>query len=214
MRPTARSPGACRPWIRTTATPSRARAPVGGKIIIGFSGEDFGSARGYVTAYDAETGKLDWRFYTVPGKPGTHYGAASDSVMDMAAKTWTGQWWKRGGGGAAWSSMTYDPEFNRVYIGTGNGDPMNWKIRSPGGGDNLFIASIVALDADTGHYVWHYQTTPGDAWDYDAATDMTLATLSIDGRPQGPAGCAEERVLLRDRPGERQAALRPTSSAR
>jgi quinohemoprotein ethanol dehydrogenase len=155
-----------------------------GKIIIGFSGEDFGAVRGYVSAFDARSGKLDWRFYLVPGKPGTRDGAASDSVMDMAARTWTGQWWQRGGGGAAWNSITYDPDYNRLYIGTGNGDPMNWKIRSPGGGDNLFIASIVALDADTGHYVWHYQTTPGDSWDYDAATDMTLATLDIGGRPR------------------------------
>lgn len=155
-----------------------------GKIIIGFSGEDFGSARGYVTAYDAATGKLDWRFYLVPGRPGTQDGAASDPIMAMAARTWTGQWWQRGGGGAAWNAITYDPDFNRLYIGTGSGDPMNWKIRSPGGGDNLFLASIVALDADTGRYLWHYQTTPGDAWDYDAATDMTLATLTIGGRPR------------------------------
>jgi quinohemoprotein ethanol dehydrogenase len=155
-----------------------------GKILIGFSGEDFGPLRGYVTAYDAQTGALAWRFYLVPGKPGTKDGAASDSVMDMAAKTWTGEWWKRGGGGAAWNAMTYDPQFNRVYIGTGSGDPMNWKIRSPGGGDNLFIASIVAVDADTGRYAWHYQTTPGDSWDYDAATDMTLATLTLNGRPR------------------------------
>jgi len=166
------------------ATITGAPRAFNGKILIGFSGEDFGALRGYVTAYDAQTGKLDWRFYLVPGKPGVKDGAASDSVMEMAAKTWTGEWWKHGGGGAAWSSMTYDPDFNRVYIGTGNGDPMNWKIRSPGGGDNLFIASIVALDADTGRYVWHYQTTPGDSWDYDAATDMTLATLRIDGQPR------------------------------
>jgi quinohemoprotein ethanol dehydrogenase len=108
--------------------------------------------------------------------------------MDMAAKTWTGEWWKYGGGGAVWNAMTYDPDFNRLYIGTGNGTPMNWKIRSPQGGDNLFIASVVALDADTGRYVWHYQTTPGDSWDYDSANDMTLATLRIDGR--------ERKVML------------------
>jgi quinohemoprotein ethanol dehydrogenase len=155
-----------------------------GKIIIGFAGEDFSPLRGYVTAYDAETGKQVWRFYLVPGKPGTRDGAASDDVMEMASKTWTGEWWKHGGGGGAWNAMTYDPDFNRLYIGTGNGVPMNETVRSPGGGDNLFIASIVALDADTGHYVWHYQTTPGDSWDYDAANDMTLMTLRIDGRPR------------------------------
>src|SRR5581483_6957131 len=164
------------------ATITGAPRAFNGKIVIGFSGGDFSPLRGYVTAYDAESGKQVWRFYVVPGKPGTKDGAASDSAMAKAAKTWTGQWWKYGGGGAVWNAMTYDPEFNRLYIGTGNGTPMNWKLRSPGGGDNLFIASVVALDADTGHYVWHYQTTPGDSWDYDSATDMTLATLKIDGR--------------------------------
>ncbi len=166
------------------ATITGAPRAFNGKIVIGFSGEDFGLLRGYVTAYDAETGKQAWRFFLVPGKPGTKDGAASDDVMEMAAKTWTGEWWKWGGGGGAWNAMTYDPEFNRLYIGTGNGTPMNWKIRSPEGGDNLFIASVVAVDADTGHYAWHYQTAPGDSWDYDSATDMTLATLKIDGKPR------------------------------
>ena len=170
------------------ATITGAPRAFNGKIVIGFSGGDFSPLRGYATAYDAETGKQIWRFYVVPGKPGTKDGAASDGVMDMAAKTWTGQWWKYGGGGSVWNSMTYDPQFNRIYLGTGNGTPMNWKIRSPQGGDNLFIASVVAVDADTGRYVWHYQTTPGDSWDYDSATDMTLATLKIDGR--------DRRVLL------------------
>ncbi|HET9863685.1 MAG TPA: PQQ-binding-like beta-propeller repeat protein, partial [Steroidobacteraceae bacterium] len=104
-----------------------------------------------------------------------------NKAMEMAAKTWTGEWWKYGGGGTVWNAMTYDPEFNRLYIGTGNGGPWNWKIRSPGGGDNLFLCSVVALDADTGEYVWHYQTTPGDSWDYNSAMDMTLATLDIGG---------------------------------
>ena len=153
-----------------------------GKILIGFSGEDFAPLRGYVIAYDAETGKQAWRFFLVPGEPGKRDGAASDDVMEMAARTWTGEWWKGGGGGGAWNAMTYDPEFNRVYIGTGNGTPMNARTRSPGGGDNLFVASIVALDADTGRYAWHYQTTPGDSWDYDAASDMSLVNLEIDGQ--------------------------------
>ncbi len=165
------------------ATITGAPRAFNGKIIIGFSGEDFSPLRGYVTAYDAGTGKQAWRFYLVPGAPGSQDGAASDDVMEMAAKTWSGEWWTKGGGGGAWNAMTYDPEFNRVYIGTGNGAPMNARIRSPGGGDNLFVASVVALDADTGHYAWHYQTTPGDSWDYDAANDMTLVTLRIDGRP-------------------------------
>jgi quinohemoprotein ethanol dehydrogenase len=148
------------------------------KVIIGFGGGDSGAVRGYVTAYDTNTGKQLWRWWTVPGDPSKGF---ENKAMEMAAKTWTGEWWKNGGGGTVWNAMTYDPEFNRVYIGTGNGGPSNWKIRSPGGGDNLFLSSVVALDADTGEYVWHYQTTPGDAWGYDSATDMTLATLDIGG---------------------------------
>jgi len=151
------------------------------KVVIGFGGGDFGAVRGYVTAYDTNTGKQLWRWWTVPGDPAKGF---ENPAMEMAAKTWTGEWWKYGGGGTVWNAMTYDPEFNRVYIGTGNGGPWNWKIRSPGGGDNLFLSSIVALNADTGEYVWHYQTTPGDAWDYDSAMDMTLATLSIGGAPR------------------------------
>ncbi|MEN9704528.1 MAG: Quinohemoprotein alcohol dehydrogenase, partial [Pseudomonadota bacterium] len=115
-----------------------------GKVVIGFSGGDFSPLRGYVTAYDAEDGKQLWRFYVVPGKPGTKDGQVSDEAMAVAEKTWTGEWWKYGGGGSVWNAMTYDPEFNRLYIGTGNGTPMNWKLRSPQGGDNLFIASVVA----------------------------------------------------------------------
>lgn len=167
---------------RDGATITGAPRAFNGKIIIGFSGEDFAPLRGYVTAYEAQTGKQAWRFFLVPGKPGSHDGAASDEVMPMAARTWSGTWWKQGGGGGAWNAMTYDPVYNRVYIGTGNGAPMNARIRSPGGGDNLFVASVVALDADTGRYQWHYQTTPGDSWDYDAANDMTLVTLQIEGR--------------------------------
>ncbi len=155
-----------------------------GKIVIGNAGGDFSPVRGYVSAYDAESGRLIWRFYVVPGKPGSKDGAASDEVMERAARTWTGEWWKLGGGGNVWNSMTFDPEFNRLYFGTGNPSPSNWKIRNPQGGDNLYTASVVAVDADTGRYVWHYQTTPDDAWDYDSASDMTLATLNIQGQPR------------------------------
>ena len=151
------------------------------KVIIGFGGGDFGAVRGYVTAYDTATGKQLWRWWTVPGDPAKGF---ENKSMEMAAKTWTGEWWKYGGGGTVWNAMTYDPEFNRVYLGTGNGGPWNWKIRSPGGGDNLFLCSVVALNADTGEYVWHYQTTPGDSWDYNSAMDMTLATLNIGGVPK------------------------------
>ncbi len=149
------------------------------KVIIGHGGADFAPVRGYVTAYDQATGKQAWRFYTVPGDPAKGF---ENKAMAMAAKTWTGQWWKYGGGGTAWNAMAYDPKYNRIYIGTGNGTPWNRKIRSPGGGDNLFVCSIVALDADTGAYVWHYQTNPGESWDYNSAMDIELADLTIDGK--------------------------------
>jgi quinohemoprotein ethanol dehydrogenase len=151
------------------------------KVVIGFDGGDFGPVRGCVTAYDTNTGKQLWRWWTVPGDPSKGF---ENEAMKAAAKTWTGEWWKHGGGGAVWNAMTYDPELNRVYIGTGGGGPWNWKIRSPGGGDNLYLSSVVALNADTGEYVWHHQTTPGDSWGYDSATDMTLATLTIGGAPR------------------------------
>jgi quinohemoprotein ethanol dehydrogenase len=151
-----------------------------GKVIIGHTGE-FGPPmrRSYVTAYDAETGKQLWRFFTVPGDPRKGF---ESEAMKIAAQTWTGEWWKYGGGGAVWNAMTYDPDLNRVYLGTSNGMPFNQKIRSPRGGDNWFVASIVALDADTGAYLWHYQTNPGDVWDFDATEDMELASVVIDGK--------------------------------
>ena len=152
-----------------------------GKVLIGQGGADFGATRGYVTAYDAESGKQLWRFYVVPGDPSKGF---ENEAMRMAAATWTGEWWRFGGGGTVWNAMTYDPDFNRVYLGTGNGSPWNRKIRSPGGGDNLFLSSIVALDADSGAYLWHYQTTPGESWDFNSDMDMILATLVIDGQPR------------------------------
>jgi quinohemoprotein ethanol dehydrogenase len=148
-------------------------------VVIGFGGGDFGPVRGYVTAYDPATGRQLRRFWTVPGDPARGF---ENTAMELAAKTWGGRWWELGGGGTVWNAMTYDPEFDRLYIGTGNGGPWNPRLRSPGGGDNLFLCSVVALDADTGEYVWHYQTTPGDAWDYNSAMDMELADLTIDGR--------------------------------
>ena len=152
-----------------------------GKVLIGNSGAEFG-VRGYVTAYDAATGRKLWRFYTVPGDPakGPDH-AASDSIMPMATKTWTGEWWKSGGGGTAWDSMVYDPDLKLIYIGVGNGSPWAQKYRSPGGGDNLFLASIVAVHADTGKYVWHYQETPGEQFDSTACQPMMLADLMIGG---------------------------------
>ncbi len=153
-----------------------------GKVLIGNGGADFVPMRGYVTAYDAETGEKAWRFYVVPGKPGEKDGEASDPAMEKAAETWSGEWWKWGGGGAVWNALTYDRELNRVYIGTGNSGPYNEKIRNPQGGDNLYLASVVALDADTGEYIWHYQHTPNDVWDYNSSQDITLATMRIDGK--------------------------------
>jgi len=150
-----------------------------GKVIIGNGGTEMGPSRGYVTAYDAETGEQAWRFWIVPGNPADGF---EDNAMEMAAKTWTGEWWKHGGGGNVWNAITYDPEFNHVYLGTGNGSPWNPKIRSPGGGDNLFLCAIVALDADTGRYRWHYQTVPGEAWDFNSAMDITTVDLKVHDR--------------------------------
>ena len=149
------------------------------KVIIGNGGTELGPVRGYVTAYDAATGEQAWRWWTVPGDPADGF---ENEAMAMAAETWTGEWWKFGGGGTVWNGITYDPEFDVVYLGTGNGAPWNPKIRSPEGGDNLFLCAIVALDADTGEYRWHYQTTPAEAWDYNSNMDMVLADLTIDGR--------------------------------
>lgn len=174
--------------VQTTLGPNDGRYITGaprvfkGKVIIGHGGADFAPVRGYVTAYDAETGKKAWRFFTVPGKPGTKDGEVSDSIMEKAAKTWKGEWWKFGGGGTAWNAIAYDPDYNRIYIGTGNGAPWNRDIRSPGGGDNWFLCGIVAVDADTGKYLWHYQTAPGEQWDYNSAMDIEMAKLVIDGK--------------------------------
>ena len=153
-----------------------------GRVIIGNGGAEYG-VRGYVTAYDAETGNQAWRWFVVPGDPAKPY---EDDSMAAAAKTWdpAGKYWVNGGGGTAWDSITYDPELNTVYIGTGNGSPWNRNLRSPAGGDNLYLASIVALNADTGKFLWHYQETPGDNWDYTSTQPMILADLTIDGAPR------------------------------
>jgi len=154
---------------------------VKGKVMIGNGGAEFG-VRGYLSAYDADTGKMAWRFYTVPGEQEAD-GAASDKAMkDIARKTWNGEWWKVGGGGTVWDSMAYDPDLDLLYIGVGNGTPWNRDIRSPGGGDNLFLSSIVALRPETGEYVWHYQTTPGESWDYTATQHIVLADINIGGQ--------------------------------
>ena len=149
-----------------------------GKVFIGNGGAEFG-VRGYVTAYNAKTGEEEWRFFTVPGDPSLGF---EDPAMEIAATTWKGgNYWEFGGGGTVWNSIGYDPEFDNVYLGVGNGSPWTRAVRSPGGGDNLFLSSIVALDVDTGEMKWYYQTTPGDNWDFTAVQDMALAEMEIDG---------------------------------
>jgi alcohol dehydrogenase (cytochrome c)/quinohemoprotein ethanol dehydrogenase len=151
---------------------------VKGKVIIGNGGAEMG-VRGYISAYDAETGNMAWRFYTVPGDPSKGF---ESPALEKAAGSWSGEWWKLGGGGTVWDAIVYDPKLDLLYIGTGNGSPWDRKIRSPGGGDNLYLSSIVALRAGTGEYVWHYQTTPGDSWDFTATQPLMLADLHIGDR--------------------------------
>lgn len=150
------------------------------RVLIGNAGAEMG-VRGYVSAYDAESGKLAWRFYTVPGDPSQPF---ESPALAKAAATWSGQWWKLGGGGTVWDSIVYDPETDFVFIGTGNGTPWSRRARSPQGKDNLFTSSIVALKAETGEYVWHFQEVPGDDWDYDSASPMILADISLNGTPR------------------------------
>jgi quinohemoprotein ethanol dehydrogenase len=153
---------------------------VKGKVLIGNGGAEYG-VRGYLSAYDAESGKQVWRFYTVPGNPEDGF---ENPELEQAAKTWNGQWWVGGGGGTVWDSMAYDPELDTLYVGTGNGSPWARDIRSPGGGDNLYLSSILALDPDTGRLKWHYQVTPADNWDYTATQHIILADLEIGGKPR------------------------------
>jgi quinohemoprotein ethanol dehydrogenase len=149
-----------------------------GKVLIGNGGSALG-ARGYVTAYDAQTGAEAWRFWVVPGNPAAGF---ENPDMEFAAKTWFGTWWEVGGGGTAWDSIIYDPELRLVYVGTGNGSPWSRELRSAGQGDNLFLSSIVALHVDTGRVAWYYQTTPGDDWDFTAVQGLMLAELVVDGQ--------------------------------
>ena len=154
---------------------------VKGKVIIGTGGAEY-NMRGFVSAYDADTGKLVWRFYTVPGDPSKSDGQPSDQPLkDIAAKTWAPGTWKLGGGGTVWDTIVYDPKLDLLYFGTDNGDPWNQGYRGKVG-DNLFLTSIIAVRPDTGKYVWHYQVNPGDEWDYSAVQPIILADLQIGGR--------------------------------
>lgn len=169
-------------WEQVTTDPSAAYTITGaprvvkGRVVIGNAGAEY-DVRGYVSAYDAETGELDWRFYTIPGDPSLGF---ENEAMRVAAETWTGEWWKIGGGGTVWDAIVYDPDLDLLYIGTGNGTPWNSAARSPDGGDNLYLSSIVALNPDTGEYVWHYQTTPAETWDFTATQPIILADLEIN----------------------------------
>ena len=147
------------------------------KVIIGNGGAEYG-VRGFVSAFDVHTGQELWRFYTVPGNPADGF---ENEALERAADTWTGEWWKMGGGGTVWDSIVYDPELDQLYIGVGNGSPWNHKIRSPEGGDNLYLSSIVALNPDTGEYLWHYQQTPGESWDFTATQHIMLADMEWQG---------------------------------
>ena len=156
---------------------------VKGLVLIGNGGAELG-VRGFVSAYHADTGKLAWRFYMTPNPKGLPDHAASDRIMAAKANaTWSdGAWKQAGGGGTPWDSIVYDPKTDLLYIGTGNGSPWNHFIRSGGKGDNLFLSSILALKPDTGEYVWHYQTTPADNWDYTATQQIMTADLTIGGK--------------------------------
>jgi len=159
-----------------------------GKVVVGNSGGDMG-IRGFVVAYDADTGEQAWKFYLTPGNPADGPdGEASDDIMDMIRETWSGEYWKLGGGANAWDSIGYDPELKLVYIGTGNGSPLSWHHRSDSKGDNLFICSIVAVNVETGKYVWHYQMVPEEDWDYTCTQSIITADLEIDGK--------ERKVLM------------------
>ena len=152
-----------------------------GMVLIGNAGTDVGGTRGYISAYDATTGEKIWRFWTVPGDPAKGF---ENKAMAMAAKTWSGDSWWVNGGGSVWNTIVYDPELNQVYFGTDGAIPFDYSVRSPDGGDNLFTNSIVAVNADTGEYVWHYQEVPKDAWDFNANMDIMLMDMEVEGRTE------------------------------
>jgi quinohemoprotein ethanol dehydrogenase len=147
-----------------------------GMVIIGDSGGEYG-VRGFVSAFDAQTGKMAWRSYTVPGDPKQGF---ESKAMETAARTWASGWWKTGGGGAPWEGIVYDPALDLLYFGTGNATA--WYRALRGSGDDLYTASILAVHASNGEMAWYFQTTPGDSWDYDATQPLMQAELNIRGR--------------------------------
>jgi quinohemoprotein ethanol dehydrogenase len=156
-----------------TAAP---RLVANGLVVIGNAGAEYG-VRGYISAYNAETGKMAWRTYTVPGDPSRGF---ESNALEIAAKTWKGEWWKTGGGGPAWEGIVYDPALDLLYFGTGNATAWYRSLR--GEGDGLYTTSILAVRARTGELAWHFQTTPGDNWDYDATQPLIQAALNVGGR--------------------------------
>lgn len=172
-------------WEAQSCNPEEYRTITGaprvgdGKVFIGNANADSGVGRGFVDAYDANTGKRLWRFYTIPGDPAQGF---EDKAMEMASKTWGKEYWKNVGGGSVWEGITYDPRTGLVIIGTDGSIPPSPLARGEGAGDELFTNAIVALKADTGEYVWHYSTTPGDGWNYAATMPVVLADLKIDGQ--------------------------------
>ena len=151
-----------------------------GKVIVGVSGAEY-PVRGFFAAYDANTGQLAWRFYTIPGDPSKPFERPE---LKKAAETWSGDWWKLGGGGTVWDGVAYDPDTNLVFVGTGNGGPWPEELRKSKGKDNLFVCSILAVNADTGDLKWYYQNTPGDSWDFDSVQGFILADMTVNGRPR------------------------------
>lgn len=168
-------------WVQDEQTLTMAPRIARGKVIVGAAGGDR-PTRGFFAAYDADTGREVWRFWTVPGDPAKGF---ESSAMRKAAATWDGEWWKLGGGGSVWDGISYDPDSDLVYVGTGNAEPWPQSLRNKDvstGHDNLYVASIVAVNAATGELKWHYQMVPGDQWDYDSVQQMILADLTINGK--------------------------------
>ena len=187
-------------WWRSTANPGALRwstrllpedstgysitmAPrvAGNKVIVGVAGGEFTPHRGFFAAFDIDSGRELWRFYTVPGDPSKPF---ENKALEAAAKTWTGEWWKFGGGGSLWDGLSYDPEANLIYVGTGNGVPWPQILRGQDGYDNLYVSSILAVNPDNGELKWHYQAVPGDSWDIDTVQQLILADIEIGGRPR------------------------------
>jgi quinohemoprotein ethanol dehydrogenase len=153
----------------------------GNKVIVGVAGGEFTPHRGFFAAFDVDSGRELWRFYTVPGDPSKPF---ENKALEAAARTWAGEWWKFGGGGSLWDGLSYDPEANLIYVGTGNGVPWPQILRGQDGYDNLYVSSILAVNPDNGELKWHYQVAPGDSWDIDTVQQLILADIEIGGRPR------------------------------